>query len=132
MQIYDNSPKDGDYIREIERLEALQHISQAADVQRDVDRAAVRVAANAANTAKNGKAKTPAAAIFEAMQASAKAGQVPAMSNLAKSPIAWLVGIVTILVAAWLLSATSGMPFVFALLLFAGLASTLLRGKKKS
>ena len=39
MQIYDNSPPNGDYIREIERLEALQRLAHQADVQRDLDRA---------------------------------------------------------------------------------------------
>jgi hypothetical protein len=131
MQPYDNSPKDGDYIREIERLEALQHVSQAADVQRDADRAAVRVAANATSAARTGKPKAPGIAIFEAMQASAKAGQVPAVADLAKSPVAWIVGIVVLLAAAWLLSTSSGMPFFLALLILAGLASTLLRGAKK-
>ena len=120
MQNDNTGPKDGDYIREIERLEALQQLSQAADVRRDADREAVRMAARPSN-------KTPAASLLEAMQAASKAGQVADVKQLAKSPRIWIAAIVVVPLLAWFVSGSGQTAFIFLMLAIAGLASSAIR-----
>lgn len=139
MNIYDNSPPNGDYIREIERLEALQRIAHQADVQRDVDRASnlastrkdglkVNSISNndAGQTRKEKRSSSPsttstaaasganAQAWAQSQAAGGKEG-LPDLTVLLKSLPVWIVGA---LVAAGLLTALTSLPFFASLIVF--------------